>query len=185
MVTDILNRLRFYLTVLSQAALLLYAGAAQATTVHLAQGLEIILPSSLALEVIAPQDQINSPIIAGEVSGEPGYFIAATKVKNREKNSVLWNRLESEIRKRSNTGEFTVSQRGNFSTSINNMVWFRVYHYETINQAHRQVYFLLKDQRTTYWITLTMVEGVNINLTIPIAQALIRRARVEQTIIYP
>ncbi len=178
MVTGILNKLRFYLAVVSQAALLLFASATQATTVHLAPGLEITLPSSLALDVIPAQDQISSPVIAGAISGEPGYFIAANKVKTWEKNSVLWKRLESEIRKRSTDGEFTLNQRGHFVTRTNDKVWFHVYHYTTAEQSHQQVYFLLKDQRTTYWITLTMVEGVDINLTIPIAKALIRRARV-------
>lgn len=178
MVTCILNTLRFYLALLSQTALLLYAGAAQASAVHLAPGLEITLPSSLAVEFVPPQEQFNSPIIVGELSGTPGYFIAANKVKTWEKNIVLWKRLESEIRKRSKTGAFTLSQRGNFSTIANDIIWFRAYEYESSDQLHRQVYFLLKDQRTAYWITLTMVDNVDIKLALPIAQALIRRARV-------
>ncbi|ACE83967.1 hypothetical protein [Cellvibrio japonicus] len=101
--------------------------------------------------------------------------MAATRVKTWEKNAVLWKRLESEIRKRSSSGEFTLGQMGSFSTRVNDTVWFRAYQYQSADQ---QVYFLLKKQRTTYWITLTMVEGVDINLATPIATALIRRARV-------
>ncbi|HEX7762534.1 MAG TPA: hypothetical protein VF433_02845, partial [Cellvibrio sp.] len=62
-----MNKLRFYLAVVSQAALLLFASATQAATVHLAPSLEITLPSSLALDVIPPQDQISSPVIAGAI----------------------------------------------------------------------------------------------------------------------
>lgn len=186
MVTYLLSTLRCSLALLSQAVLLLYAGAAYASSVYLAQGLEIDLPGSLSLEVITPRDQlgklndakITSLIIAGKIDDEPAYFIAATKVKNWEKNSILWKRLESGISDRSKSGEFIVSQRGNFSTLVNQMVWFRVYEFETEDQTHRQVYFLLSDRRNTYWITLTMAENGDINLAIPITKALIRRARV-------
>lgn len=188
MVTYFLSTLRFFLTVLSQAALLLYAGAVYASAVNLAQGLEIDLPSSLSLEIITAQDQpeklqdatITSPIIAGKINGEPAYFIAATKVKNWEKNSVLWKRLESGISDRSKSGEFTVSQRGNFSTLLNQAVWFRAYEFEAENQKHRHVYFLLNDQRNTYWVTLTMAKDSDINFAIPITKALIRRARITE-----
>lgn len=188
MVTYLLSALRFSLALSSQAALLLYAGAVYASSVHLAQGLEIDLPSSLLLEVITPQDlpdtlkdaTITSPIITGKINGEPAYFIAATKVKNWEKNSVLWKWLESGISDRSQSGEFIISQRGNFSTLVNQAVWFRAYEFEAKNQQHRQVYFLLNEQRNTYWITLTMANGSDINLAIPITKALIRRARVTE-----
>lgn len=186
MVTYFLSTLRFSLAVLSQAALLLYAGAVYASAVNLAQGLEIDLPSALSLEVITPQDQldklqdatITSPMIVGKINGEPAYFIAATKVKNWEKNSVLWKRLETGISDRSKSVEFIVSQRGNFSTLLNQAVWFRAYEFEAENQKHRQVYFLLNDQRNTYWITLTMANDSDINLALPITKALIRRARI-------
>ncbi|MEN0036443.1 MAG: hypothetical protein AAGC78_05220 [Cellvibrio sp.] len=186
MVTFLSSALRFSLVVLSQAGLLLYAGAVYASSVNLAQGLEIDLPSSLSLEVIAPQDQpdalkntpIANPMIAGKINGEPAYFIAATKVKNWEKNSVLWKRLETGISDRSKSGEFIVSQLGNFSTLLNQTVWFRAYEFEAENQQHRQVYFLLNDQRNSYWITLTMAQGSDINLAIPITKALISRARI-------
>lgn len=186
MVTCLLSTLRFSLAVLCQAALLFYAGAVYASTVNVAQGLEIDLPSSLSLEIITPQDQLEklqgttiaNPMIAGKINGEPAYFIAATKVKNWEKNSVLWKRLENGISDRSKSGEFIVSQRGNFSTLLNQAVWFRAYEFEVESQKHRQVYFLLNDQRNTYWITLTMVKDSDINLAIPITKALLRRARV-------
>ncbi|WP_039913287.1 hypothetical protein [Cellvibrio mixtus] len=189
MVTSLLRALRFFLAVLSQAVLLLYAGAAYSSSVNLAPGLEIDLPSALSLDVITAEDQpepankrkgttIGSPIIAGKINGEPAYFIAASKVKNWEKNSILWKRLENGISDRSKPGEFLIRQRGNFTTLTNEVVWFRVYEFEADNQKHRQVYFLLNQQRTSYWITLTMVKDGDINLAIPIAKALLSRARV-------
>lgn len=191
MVTSLLSALRFSLVVSSQAALLLYAGAVYASSVNLAPGLEIDLPSSLSLDVITPQDQpdqldkpkkpvITSPIIAGKINGEPAYFIAASKVKNWEKNSVLWKRLESGIEERSKPGEFTIIQRGNFPTLTNEIVWFRAYEFEAENQKHRQVYFLLNYQRNAYWITLTMAKDSDISLAIPITKALISRARITE-----
>jgi hypothetical protein len=191
MVTSLLSALRFSLVVLSQAALLLYAGVVYASSVNLAQGLEIDLPSSLSLDVITPQDQpdqldkpkkpvITSPIIVGKINGEAAYFIAASKVKNWEKNSVLWKRLESGIEEQSKPGEFTIIQRGNFPILTNEIVWFRAYEFEAENQRHRQVYFLLNYQRNAYWITLTMAKDSDINLAIPITKALISRARITE-----
>lgn len=183
MPTYILNALRYYLVLLSQTALLLSAqpstaSASQASTVYLAPGLEVPLPSALALEIIKPQDQITGPILAGEVNNNLSYFIAASKAESWGKNIVLWKMLETGIRKQSSTGNFILRARGNFSTNAGDMAWFRAYEYTAGEQIHRQVYFILKNQHTVYWITLTMTETVNIDLTIPIAKALIQRARI-------
>ncbi len=183
MVTCIFYNLRFYLAVLGQAALLLYTTTIYASTapapapiVQLAYGLEVTLPGSLALQVIAPHEQFKHPIIAGNINGEASYFIAATRINDWEKNALLWNRLENQIRRKSDRNEFTIRQRGSFSTTQNIAVFFRMYEYNTNNQQHRQVYFLLNNQRAGYWITLTMLEGADASLIIPIATALVRRA---------
>ena len=177
MLTSILSALRFVLAVLSHAALLLSAGVAlAASTVELAPGLEITLPTSLVIDVLE-QGQQKSPVIAGEVGGEPGYFIAATKIKTWERNNILWRKLETEIRSRS-ASDFTIVMRGSFTTTANDAVWFRAYEYESLDQQHRQVYFLLKGERSIYWVTLTMIEGVDVDLVIPIAKALLHRAKI-------
>lgn len=191
MVTFSLRTLRLALALLMQAALLLYAGAVQASAVQLAPGLEIELPSSLALDVIPPREPsketdnsavddtaVTGPVLVGKVNGEPGYFIAAVKVKNWEKNNILWQRLETAIANKSNAGEFTVSQRGSFPAAIDDLVWYRAYEFIIADQTHRQVYFLINDRNNTYWITLTMVQGVDTNLAIPITKALIHRLRI-------
>lgn len=155
--------------------LLLWAGTAFAASVNLAPGLDMPLPSSLVVEVVAPKTPDTAPVIAGEIGGEPGYFIAATRIKTREQNLLLWKRLESEIRKRSISKNFVSERKGNFSTLQNDPVWFRSYQYDAAGQTHRQVYFLLKHDESAYWIILTAVEGISLDLVIPIAEALIRR----------
>jgi hypothetical protein len=175
MVRCVLNTLKRYLVLLNQVALLLCAAAAHASTVNLAPGLEIPLPSALTIEVIEPQDQNHSPMLAGEIGGEPAYFIAATKITLWERDPALWKRLESEIRKQSNTGDFTLKTEGSFAASPHNTVNFKTYEYESADQKHSQIYFLLRDERNLYWLTLTLAEGVDIDVVMPIAQALIRR----------
>jgi hypothetical protein len=182
MVSYFLNTLRFGLRVLIQVALLLLCtAAAQATTVDLAPGLEIPLPTALILGVMEPQPNISlhntGPVIAGEVAGKPGYFIAATKIKSWGENAVLWKKLETEMRKR-NAININITRKGSFITAARNAVWFRGYEYELADQTHNPIYFLLKSEREVYWITLTMTEGVDIDLVIPIAEALIRQARI-------
>lgn len=178
MVASILSIPKFCLAVLSHAALLLWAGAAlAASSVTLAPGLEMTLPSSLVINVFEPQQQLDWPVIAGEIGGRPGYFIAATKVITWEQNNILWRKLETEIRDRSSARKFTVGVRGSFTTLANGGVWFRAYEYESAEQKYSQVYFLLKGKRSIYWVTLTMVEGIDVDLVIPIVKALIRRAR--------
>jgi hypothetical protein len=162
---------------LSQAALLLCSITARASVVNLAPGLEISLPSALAIEIIEPQEQHNGPVIVGELGGMPGYFMAATRVTMWERDPALWKRLETEIRKQSKSGDFLLRIDDSFQTSLHNIVNFKAYEYESGEQKHTQVYFLLRDDRNIYWITLTTAKGVDINLAIPIAQSLISRAR--------
>lgn len=176
MVACVLRILKRYLAILSQAMLLLYAAAAYASTVNLAPGLEIALPSALSIEIIGPQDPSHSPTLVGEIGGEPVYFIAATKINMWERDPALWKRLESELRKQSNTGDFILKTEGSFVASPHDTVNFKTYEYESADQKHSQVYFLLRDERNIYWLTLTLAEGVDIDVVMPIAQALIRRA---------
>lgn len=168
--------IRRYLAILSQAILLLCAAVTHATTVNLAPGLEISLPSALTIEIIEPQDQYHSPTLAGEIGGEPAYFIAATKINMWERDPALWKRLESEIRKQSNSGDFILKAEGSFAASPHDTVNFKTYEYESADQKHSHVYFLLRDERNIYWLTLTVVEGVDMDVVMPIAQAVIRRA---------
>lgn len=161
---------------LSLVAALLCAAATHASTVNLAPGLEIDLPSALSIDIIEPQDQYHSPTLAGEIGGEPGYFIAATKITMWERDPALWKRLESEIRRQSNSGDFILKTEGSFVASPHDTVNFKAYEYESADQKHFQVYFLLRDERNIYWLTLTLAEGVDMDVVMPIAQAVIRRA---------
>lgn len=165
------------LVILSQAAvLLLCAAVTHASTVSLAPGLEIALPTALSIDIIEPQDQYHSLRLAGEIGGAPGYFIAATKITMWERDPALWKRLENEIRRQSNSGDFTLKTEGSFVASPHDTVNFKAYEYASADQQHSQVYFLLRDERNIYWLTLTLAEGVDIDVVMPIVQALIRRA---------
>jgi hypothetical protein len=153
------------------------AGGALASTVNIAPGLEMTLPAPLVIDVFESQRNSDGPVVVGEIEGGPGYFIAAVRVRTWERNNILWRKLETEIRDRSETGDFVTSAKGSFVTMAGDSVWYRAYEYESRDQNHRQVYFLLKGERSIYWVTLTVIEGVSVDLVIPIAKALIRRAR--------
>ncbi|MFC3114425.1 hypothetical protein [Cellvibrio fontiphilus] len=171
-------KLGFMLAALCQALPAVYAETAGTPGVLLAPGLEIVLPDSLKLELGDEANPLKQPMVIGEVAGKPGYFIAAVKIKSWEKNSVLWRRLETEIRKQSSDQSFNLIQTGHFVTHSNDPVHFRIYEYQTATQTQRQVYFLLNSQRLSYWITLTMTDEVDTSIAIPLTKALIRRARI-------
>ncbi len=153
----------------------LLSAAANAASLSLAPGLEISLPSALRIDILESPDQAHGARLVGEIDGAPGYFIAATKIQMWERDPALWNRLESEIRKQSNTGSFLIKEEGSFVASPHDTVNFKTYEYVSAEQKHTQVYFLLRDERNIYWLTLTLVEGVDLNVVLPITQALIRR----------
>lgn len=178
MVTLILDKLRFYLALLAQVALLFYAIGLRAEPLELAPGLKLTLPDTLALAVIAAPDSAQFPVVMGELNGEPGYFLAATKIKAWEKNAILWRRLETNIGKRAEGNSFTLLSSGSFQSDDELKVFFRGYEYRVEDQTRQQVYFLLNTQRAGYWLTLTAAENVDIKLAIPIASALVRRARI-------
>lgn len=160
----------------SRLLLWLCASPALAASIWLAPGLELPLPSALPLQVFETELSEKSPVLVGEIAGVAGYFIAASHANTPNTNTVLWKKLETEIRKRSNRGYFISAQRGNFVTLQDDPVWFRSYQYESRGQQHRQLYFLLRRNNTVYWIVLTTTDGVSLELVRPIAEALIRRA---------
>lgn len=179
MVTRILRYLLSGSVVLLQTALLLcgLSAGTWAATANLAPGLSLRLPESLAVQVVELPEKGRYPILVGEIEEQESYFMAALKIDAWERNHVLWRRLEDAIRKRSDDGKFVTGVRGSFTTTAGESVWYTLYEYDANDVSQRQIYYLLKSDQSAYWITLTVVEGVDMALVLPIVRALIRRVQ--------
>lgn len=177
MISTIYSRsFRFCLALFSQAILLLCALSCHAETVTLAPGLEINLPSALSLQ-LEQQDQREFSTLVGEVNGTQSYFMAATLINIWERDPVLWKRLESSIRQQSSASEPLLRMEDTLTASPHGTVSYKIYEYESEQQKHLQAYFLLKGERSLYWISLTTVPDTDISTVLPLAQALISRMR--------
>lgn len=179
MVTRIFRYLLSGPVVLLQTALLLcgLSAGTWAATANLAPGLSLSLPESLAVRVVEFQGKGRAPMLMGEIEEQESYFMAALKIDAWERNHVLWRRLEDAIRKRSDDGKFVTGVRGSFTTSEGEGVWYTLYEYDANDVSQRQIYYLLKSDQSAYWITLTVVEEVDVALVLPIVRALIRRVQ--------
>lgn len=160
--------------------LVLQAGSTLASPVDLAPGLKLSVPDSLVVEVLDAPSANSGPVVVGAVEGEPGYFIAATRAPDWERNQTLWKQLELELRHRSEEKVVNLGAEGRFATLEGDSVWYRTYEWRADGRPQRHVYFLLKGERSVYWFTLTMVEGVEVGLALPLAEALIRRASIDE-----
>ncbi len=180
MVTFNLKVLRSGVAMCGAVLLLFLAQASSAvqSSVELASGLKVSLPDPLVIEVLGDQPESYGPVLVGEIEREPGYFLAATEIRVWERNHILWKKLEDEIGSRSETGDFNAGVEGRLTTLEGDRVWYKAYEFQADGVTHRHVYYLLKGERSSYWITLTMVEGVDIGLAIPLAEALVRRAQI-------
>lgn len=142
----------------------------------LAAGLSVMLPESLAVHEYYRNDADEFPILIGEIDGEPAYFLGAVRVKRWERSNVLWTKLETELRYIDPSDNLSVIARGGFTTDGGQKVRYRGYRFRHKEGFRRQVYFLLRSDTQIYWLTLTAVEGADLAVVIPLAQALIRRA---------
>ncbi|WP_027328232.1 hypothetical protein [Marinimicrobium agarilyticum] len=165
--------------VLLQSGLLLVglSAGSWAATANLAPGLSLTLPEPLAVRVVELEEKEGELILVGEIEERESYFMAALKIGAWERNHVLWRRLEDAIRKRSDSGNFVTGVRGSFTTAEGEGVWYTLYEYESNERPLRQIYYLLKSDQSAYWITLTVVEGVDVALVLPVVRALIRRVQ--------
>ncbi len=146
----------------------------------LAPGLEIMLPEPLELSPENIDGTGRYPVIAGKIGGKPAYFISAVSIRGRERNTVLWKKLEMKLRQHSENGGLHLSARGSFTTDEGADVWYRAYEYSDSQQTHRPVYFLLKDDHTAYWINMVFVEGVSKEVAMSLAEALVQRSRIKR-----
>lgn len=179
MVTCILRYLLSGSVVVLQTGLLLcgLSAGAWAAAANFAPGLSLTLPEPLAVRVVELQENGGAPMLVGEIEEQESYFMAALKIDGWERNHVLWRRLEDALRKRSDTGNFRTGLRGSFTTTAGQSVWYTLYEYRSNERPHRQIYYLLKSEQSAYWITLTVVEGVDVELVLPVVRALIRRVQ--------
>ncbi len=145
------------------------------SALELAPGLHLILPKPLSLQYIEPDSANDSPVLVGHIEGVPGYFIVADKVTEKQRISVLWEKIEMEIRARADRQSFETGDRGSFTTTSGAKVWYRSYRYLVDDVVYRPVYYLISQGGSSYWVTLTVAEEVNRAVVKPIADAVLKR----------
>lgn len=169
---------------ISLGLLLLLAEVAPAgpagRAVELAPGLTVILPAPLSIHPVQLNAELESTTLVGHLGDQPGYFLVANKVSRSWRISVLWKKLEGEIRNRADKEGFAVTERGSFTTKEGARVWFRAYEFTARDGVSRPVYYLLKQDDVSYWITVTAVEGVRLDVVLPIVEAVVKRMRIAQ-----
>lgn len=153
-------------------------GAETADGAILAPGLNIVLPSPLGLSLEKIEQHDQYPVIVGEIGKAPAYFISAVKVRRWERSSVLWEKLEMELRRQGDSRSIKTFIGGSFSTDEGVKVSYKGYEYFAHGHRHRPVYFLLKGENSIYWVTLVTVEGVNMQVVLPVVEALVQRVRI-------
>ncbi len=144
---------------------------------HLAPGLSVLLPESMAVRDYRSHSSDDYPILVGDLDGEPAYFLGAVKVRRWERSNVLWTKLETELRYIDPSDNLSVITRGGFTTGSGHEVRYRGYRFQHKDGFRRQVYFLLRSDSQIYWLTLTMIERADLGVVIPLAQALVKRTR--------
>lgn len=143
---------------------------------ELAPGLNVILPEPLSLHYIQSDVASESPVLMGSIEGAPGYFIVADKVVEQQRTSVLWEKLEMEVRGRADRHSFETGDRGTFVTTDGAKVWYRSYRYAVGKVVHKPVYYLIRQDKSSYWVTLTVAENIDGSVAKPIADAILKRA---------
>ncbi|WP_286807085.1 MULTISPECIES: hypothetical protein [unclassified Marinimicrobium] len=164
----------------SRVALLVLLFAAGATaserqSIVLAPGLTLQPPSALSLESVRSDAADDAPVLVGYIEGAPGYFLAADRVTGKQRVSVLWEKLEMEMRGRADARSIEVEDRGIFLTQSEAKVWYRVYRYRLDGVKLRPVYYLLRQDDQSYWLTLTTADGVDLEVVKPIVDVILKR----------
>jgi len=164
----------------SRVALLVLLFAAGATaserrSIVLAPGLTLHPPSALSLEPVRSNTVEGALVLVGHIEGEPGYFLAADRVTGKQRVSVLWEKLDIEMRSRADARSIEVEDRGVFLTQSEAKVWYRAYRYRLDGVRLRPVYYLIRQDDQSYWLTLTTADGVDLEVVKPIVDVILKR----------
>ncbi len=146
------------------------------SSIELAPGLTLTPPDSLSLEYTEAGSVNETPVLIGRIEGSPSYFMVADKIAGKQRTSVLWEKLEMEIRDRVDRQSFEVRDRGIFTTIAGAKVWYRSYRYALEGVVHKPVYYLIRQGKNSYWVTLTVAEDIDQKVVKPIADAVLKRA---------
>lgn len=152
---------------------------AQADPAPLAPGLRFDLPSSLNIRR-EQFDQLNdASILVGYVQGEPGYFISARK-NGRDLSALRhWRLLDTELKKQADLRTIEKLAMGDYRTLAGHKVGYRLYRYRREQVEQRQLFHLLITDDSSYWITATSVDSVNLLVAFPLIKAIVRRAQTD------
>jgi len=158
--------------------LLLCSLEAFAGDLELAPGLFIAVPENLSLSSLPSGRLGGRTLIQGELSGKPGYFGAGMVIRELESNSALWKRLEAKLSDRSYQRDVRQIRQGQFTTQEGVPVSYRLYKYSDGTRWHRQLYFLIRNQKRAYWVYWVTVPSVDMSTVLPLAKLLMTRARI-------
>ncbi|MGD8175156.1 hypothetical protein [Marinimicrobium sp. ARAG 43.8] len=148
-------------------------------TFTLAPGLTVNLPDALPVQVAELQSSNESPVLMGYVEGAPAYFLSATRIPQWQRTNLAWTKLDLALSDSSDDGHIQIKTNGRFKTRLDVEVWYRAYEFSNGGDIQRPVYFLLKGHYQLYWLTLTVAEGVNTEVVLPMAEVLVRRMEIE------
>ncbi|ROQ17990.1 hypothetical protein EDC38_2962 [Marinimicrobium koreense] len=176
----VIKTIRGGLAHLSRVALLTLLFAAGVTasepqSIVLAPGLTLLPPSALSLEPVRSNAPDGPLVLVGHIEGEPGYFLVADRVTGKQRVSVLWEKLDIEMRGRADARSIEVEDRGVFLTQSEAKVWYRTYRYRLGGVKLRPVYYLIRQDDQSYWLTLTTADGVDLEVVKPIVDVILKR----------
>lgn len=156
--------------------LLALAPALAAAESWLAPGLALAPPENISIGYDTLEVLGGKPALVGYVDAKPAYFIAAEPLNAAIADDILWGKLEAGLRRRSDTHSFRLLASGGYQTQQGHALRYRIYSYIKNDQAHQQVFHLLKGTDSGYWIYATAVESVDLQALFPLIKTVLRRA---------
>ncbi len=147
----------------------------------LAPGLILDPPDNLVINYEQLEVLEGKQALVGYVDGAPAYFIGAEAIAKTARSEILWRRLETGLRKKSDSHRFDVIATGDFQTRRGGPVWYRVYHYDRNGTPQTQVFYLMKSGHSAFWVYATAVESVDLQSILPLVNTLLRRTTLSET----
>lgn len=106
--------------------------------------------------------------------------MVADKVAGKQRTSVLWEKLEMEVRGYADQRSFETGDRGVLVTIDGAKIWYRSYRYVVNGVVYKPVYYLIRQGELSYFVTLTVADDVDRKVVKPIADAVLKRVIVSE-----
>jgi hypothetical protein len=163
---------------LLRSALLLWAAIPVLTVAagQLAPGLRVDPPDNLSIQYENLEVLNGKPALVGYVEGAPAYFVAAETVNAGVRAEALWAKLESGLKRESDDYQIHTLGTGSFQTQEGHPVRYRAYRYTKQREPHQQIFYLVRSEDSAYWIYVTAIESLDLQVILPLVKAVVRRA---------